>query len=73
MRAMTHIQNTAPYPPQQMAVEMPMILPVPTREAVDTISAWNEETVPASWGFSPTTRMDSRNILNCTKPVRTVK
>ena len=56
-----------------MAVEMPMMLPVPTREAVDTISAWKEETVPASWGFSPTTRMDSANILNWTKPLRTVK
>ena len=56
-----------------MAVEIPMMLPVPTREAVDTISAWKEETVPASWGFSPTTRMDSANILNWTKPLRTVK
>ena len=36
-RAVIHIQNTAPMPPTQMAVEMPAMLPVPTREAVDTI------------------------------------
>jgi len=73
MMAMTHIQNTAPKPPAQMAVEMPMMLPVPTRDAVDTISAWKEEVAPAFSGFSPTTRMDSRNIRNWTKRVRKVK
>lgn len=56
-----------------MAVEMPMMLPVPTRDAVDTISAWKEEMEPALWGFSPTTRMDSPNIRNWIKPVRMVK
>ena len=47
--------------PQQIAVEMPTILPVPTREAVETIRAWKEDTAPASLGRSPTTRMDSTN------------
>ena len=46
-----------------------MMLPVPTRDAVDTISAWKEEVAPAFSGFSPTTRMDSRNIRNWTKRV----
>ena len=41
--AVSHIQNTAPGPPRQMAVEIPAMFPVPTREAVDTISAWKEE------------------------------
>ena len=63
MMAMTHIQNTAPKPPWQMAVEMPMMLPVPTREAVDTIRAWKEEVAPPSPAFHPP-RMDSRNIRN---------
>ena len=37
--AMTHIQNTEPKPPAHSAVDTPTMLPVPTREAVDTISA----------------------------------
>ena len=40
---MTHIQHTAPGPPVAMAVAMPAMLPVPTRLAVDTMSAWNDE------------------------------
>ena len=72
-RAVTHIQNTAPVPPRQMAVEMPAMLPVPTREAVDTIRAWKEEMEPALSGFSPTTRMDSANIRNWMNLVRKVK
>ena len=39
----------------QMAVATPTILPVPTRDAVDTISAWKEETESSFSGFSPTT------------------
>ena len=37
--APSHIQNTAPTPPRQMAMETPAMLPVPTREAVEIISA----------------------------------
>ena len=37
--AVIHIQKIAPGPPKQMAVEMPAIFPVPTREAVETINA----------------------------------
>ena len=36
--ATTHIQNTAPKPPRQMAVDTPTILPVPTRDAVDGLA-----------------------------------
>ena len=73
MMAMTHIQNTAPKPPRQIAPEMPTMLPVPTREAVDTIRAWKEEVEPACSGRSPTTRMDSPNSRNWTNLVRMVK
>ena len=37
--AITHIQNTEPNPPIQIADDTPMIFPVPTRDAVDTINA----------------------------------
>ena len=33
---MTHIQNTAPGPPVRIAPDAPTMLPVPTRDAVDT-------------------------------------
>ena len=49
------------------------MLPVPTREAVDTISAWKEETLPSLLGFSITTRMDSGNRRSCTNLVRSEK
>ena len=57
----------------QMATDTPMMLPVPTREAVDTIRAWKEETVPARSGRSVTTRRDSRNMRNWMNRVRKVK
>ena len=59
--AMTHIQKTAPAPPSVTAVATPAMLPTPTREAVDTISARNEETSPSSTGGSVTTRIASLN------------
>ena len=39
MTHISHIQKHAPGPPMQIAVETPTILPVPTRDAVETISA----------------------------------
>jgi aspartyl/asparaginyl-tRNA synthetase len=39
IKAIIHIQKTEPKPPMQSAVETPMMLPVPTRDAVETISA----------------------------------
>ena len=47
---MSHIQKMAPGPPVATAVAMPAMLPVPTRDAVDTIIAWNDE-----MDFSPST------------------
>ena len=70
---MTHIQNTAPGPPIHRAVDTPMMFPVPTREAVETIRAPKEETAPSVAGFSDTTRMDSGNSRSWGTPVHTVK
>ena len=55
-----------------MAVETPTMLPVPTREAVETMSAWNEETFPDPLGFSETARMASGNRRIWTNRVRIV-
>ena len=41
---MSHIQKTAPGPPRQIAVDTPMIFPVPTLEAVDTSMACRDDT-----------------------------
>ena len=42
-----------------MAVDTPTMLPVPTREAVETIKAPKEEIPSEFLGFSITTRRDS--------------
>ena len=42
-----------------MAVAMPAMLPVPTREAVETMSAWNDE-----MDFSPWTCFFSVSWVN---------
>lgn len=39
--AVTHIQNNAPAPPAERAATIPTRFPIPTRVAVDTISAWS--------------------------------
>ena len=69
-RAVSHIQNTAPGPPRQIAVEMPAILPVPTLEAVDTIRAGKMKGPFLSLPGWATTRRDSINMRNWTKRVR---
>ena len=56
-----------------MALATPTILPVPTRLAVETISASKAETAFSSPDFSPTTRMDSPSSRSCTNLDRTVK
>src|SRR3546814_18117163 len=43
-KAIAHIQNTAPGPPNAIAVATPAMLPVPPRPASETASAWNEDT-----------------------------
>ena len=57
----------------QMAVDTPTMLPVPTRDAVETISAPKDEMPSLSFGFSETTRIDSPNRRIWIRPVRTVK
>ena len=44
--AVTHIQNNAPAPPAERAATIPTRFPIPTRVAVDTISAWSAEREP---------------------------
>ena len=56
-----------------MAFATPTILPVPTRLAVDTISASNAEIALLSSAFSPTTRTDSRSKRSCTNRLRREK
>ena len=73
MIAITHIQNTEPNPPIQIADETPTIFPVHTRDAVETISAWKEEIAPLSSGFSITDPQALLNNLTCGNLVRTVK
>ena len=70
---MTHIQKTAPGPPRQIAVDTPMMLPVPTREAVDTSIACREDTEFSSSDGSNRSLTDSGNSLNCTPFVFIVK
>ena len=71
MMAMTHIQNTLPKPPTHSAVATPMMLPVPTREAVDTMRAWNEDTPLPFFSVTALNCFPSRR--NWAKRVRTVK
>ena len=73
--AITHIQNTAPGPPTAMAVATPAMLPVPTRLAVDTIMAWNDDTLfwPSTCFFSVMALNMSFRCVNCTPRVRMVK
>lgn len=40
-KAEIHIQNTAPAPPEEIAVATPTMLPVPTVAARAVASAWN--------------------------------
>ena len=56
-----------------MALATPTMLPVPTRLAVDTISAWKADTDLPSLGFSLTTRMDSGSSRSWTSLPRKVK
>ena len=78
MKAISHIQNTAPGPPMAIAVPTPAMFPTPTREAAEIVNAWNAET---DWGFPSAVRgvlsVRVRNISgisrNWTTPDRTVK
>ena len=71
--AVIHIQKIEPAPPRIIAVATPMILPVPTLDAVETISAPNDEIPFSLFGFSDTTLIESLNMLTCMNLVRIVK
>ena len=73
--AMSHIQNTAPGPPVAMAVATPAMLPVPTREAVDTMSAWNDEMERSPWTCFFSVSCVNMSLMKriCTPFVRIVK
>lgn len=68
-----HIQKTDPGPPKQIAVDTPMMLPVPTREAVDTSIACSEDTEFSPSDGSNRSFTDSGNSLICTPFVLMVK
>jgi hypothetical protein len=57
---------------RQMAVETPMMFPVPTQEAVETIRAWKGD-VPPSLGFTIRSRRASGSMRTWTKPIRKLK
>ena len=73
--AITHIQNTAPAPPAEMAATTPTRFPMPTRQAVETISACTPEIPSRSVFllFSRVTLIISGNIRNGRNRVRIVK
>jgi hypothetical protein len=78
MKAMSHIQNTAPGPPMAMAVPTPAMLPTPTREAAEIVKAWNDDTdcgLPSvvRGVLSVSVRNISGSSRNCTTPDRIVK
>ena len=74
-RAITHIQNTAPAPPAEMAATTPTRLPMPTRQAVEMIRAWTPEipSLPEEPVFSRVTRIISGNSRKGRNRVRMVK
>ena len=75
IRAVTHIQNTAPAPPAEIAATTPTRFPMPTRVAVETISAWTPEMVcwEVGFRFSTVMRSISGNSRTGRKRVRMVK
>ena len=69
----THIQKQAPGPPRQIAVDTPIMFPVPTLDAVDTSIACREDTEFSFPAGSISNLMDSTSSLICTPLVRAVK
>ena len=51
IRAVIHIQKTAPAPPAEIAATTPTRLPIPTRVAVETIKVWMTERALCSSPF----------------------
>ena len=73
MTAVSHIQNTAPAPPAEIAATTPTRFPMPTRVAVETIRDWREESEPPfAPFFSSMARSMSGNRRMGRKRVRRV-
>src|SRR3546814_2018223 len=72
-KAIAHIQNTAPGPPNAIAVATPAMLPVPTRPASETASAWNEDTPELDDLLLNIRRSISGTPQTCMKRVRIEK
>src|SRR5690606_28842 len=72
-KAIAHIQNTAPGPPNAIAVATPAMLPVPTRPASETASAWNEDTPDLDDLLLNISRSISGTPQTCMKRVRIEK
>ena len=62
IRAISHIQKTAPAPPIAIAEATPAKLPVPTLDAVPIQNAWNEETCPLLFYFELVPSPSNLNI-----------
>ena len=72
-KAIIHIQNTAPGPPNAIAVATPAMLPVPTRPDSDSASAWNEDTPASDDLLLNISRIISGTPRTCMKRVRIEK
>ena len=73
IRAVIHIQNTAPAPPIERAATTPTRFPIPTRVAVETTSVWKEDSPFSFWFFSQTAASISRNSRTGSSRVLQVK
>ncbi len=74
--AVTHIQKSAPGPPQWMAIATPAMLPMPTVADSAVESAWKCDTSPGSSGSSYLPEVVAKPCASCriwTKPVRIVR
>ncbi len=73
IKAITHIQNTAPGPPIAMAVATPTMLPVPTLPERARQKAWKEDTPLLSPLLLNSSRIIRGTFRTWTKRVRTEK
>ena len=74
--AVTHIQKSAPGPPQWIASATPAMLPIPTVADSAVVSAWKWVTSPSSSGLSylpDATATPWRSRVTWTKPSRRVR
>src|SRR5690625_6080534 len=73
MKAINHIQKTAPGPPMAIAVATPAMFPVPIRPDMAIENAWNELT-PLSDDFPLNNKLTIvLSNLTCTNRVRIEK